>query len=263
MNGLSLHYYTVPTGDWGRKGSATDFDEAMWHATMRRTLVMDELIAKHSAIMDRHDPRHRVGLIVDEWGTWHDVEPGTNPGFLYQQNTLRDALAAALNLHIFHRHAQRVVMANIAQTVNVLQAMVLTDREKMLLTPTYHVFEMFKVHQGETLLPAEVESPDYVHQGERILAVSASATRRPSGPLHLSLVNVHPHQAVPVMCRLSGGPFSQAAGRILTAAEMNTHNTFQQPDAVRPKDFSETQLANDTLQLTLPPKSVVVLELRP
>ena len=161
MDGLSLHYYTVATGDWRRKGSSTQFDESQWHSTLRRTLTMDELITKHSEIMDRHDPEKRIGLIVDEWGTWYDVEPGTNPGFLYQQNTLRDALAAALNFHIFHRHADRVMMANIAQTVNVLQAMILTDGEKILRTPTYHVFEMFKVHQGGASLPVELQTPEY------------------------------------------------------------------------------------------------------
>ena len=145
MNGLSLHYYTLPTGNWQDKGSATEFDEARWHATLRRTLEMDNLIAKHSEIMDKYDPQKRVGLVVDEWGTWYDVEPGENPGFLYQQNTLRDAIVAAFNFHIFQRHADRVAMANIAQMINVLQAVILTDKEKMLLTPTYYVFEMFKV----------------------------------------------------------------------------------------------------------------------
>ncbi|HYD83722.1 MAG TPA: alpha-L-arabinofuranosidase C-terminal domain-containing protein, partial [Opitutus sp.] len=173
MNGLSLHYYTLPTGSWrGSKGSATDFAEDMYFATLRRTLRMDELVQKHGAIMDKYDPEKKVGMIIDEWGTWYDVEPGTNPGFLYQQNTLRDALVAALNFHIFHKHADRVAMTNIAQTINVLQAVILTDKEKMILTPTYHVFEMFKVHQGATVVPLELATPDYVHGDEKIPAVS-------------------------------------------------------------------------------------------
>jgi alpha-N-arabinofuranosidase len=259
MDGLSLHYYTIATGNWKQKGSATKFDEAEWHATLRRTLTMDELITKHSEIMDRRDAEKRVGLIVDEWGTWYDVEPGTNPGFLYQQNTLRDALVAAMNFHIFHRHADRVVMANIAQTINVLQAMILTDKEKMLRTPTYHVFEMFKVHQGATFLPVELTTPVYALGDEKIPAASASATRDQSGVVHISLVNTHPHEALPVACRLEGISAGSVAGRILTAPEMNAHNTFHQPDAVRPAPFQDIKLAGGVLELTLPPKSVVVL----
>ena len=261
MNGLSLHYYTIATGDWGRKGSATEFDESLWHDTLRRTLTMDELITKHSAIMDRHDPRKRVGLIVDEWGTWYDVEPGTNPGFLYQQNSLRDALVAALNFHIFHRHADRVAMANIAQTINVLQAMMLTDKEKMLRTPTYHVFEMFKVHQGATYVPVEVKTGDYVLGGETLPRVSVSATRNQEGVMHVSLVNTHPSEAVPVTCRIEGASPDTVRGRILTAPDMNSHNTFDQPQAVQPVPYQDAKLVGGTLGMTLPPKSVVVLEL--
>jgi len=170
MNGLSMHYYTLPTGNWKDKGSATQFDEAEWFATLRRTLRMDELITKHSAIMDKYDPQKKVGLIVDEWGTWYNVEPGTNPGFLFQQNTLRDAIVAGLNFHIFQRHADRVVMANIAQLVNVLQSLILTDGPKMTVTPTYHVFEMFKVHQDATALPVDVQTPPYAFGGPPFLS---------------------------------------------------------------------------------------------
>ena len=262
MNGLSLHYYTIATGNWGRKGSATQFDESAWHATLRRTLTMDELITKHSEIMDRHDPKKRVGLIVDEWGTWYDVEPGTNPGFLYQQNTLRDALVAGLNFHIFHRHADRVVMANIAQTVNVLQAMILTNKAKMLRTPTYHVFEMFKVHQGGVSLPVDLQSPDYVLEGERMPTVSASATRDASGVIHLSLINTHPGDSMPVKCQLTVTSAESVTGRVLTANQLNAHNTFDTPDAVRPTRFDEVRLSGGSLEFVLPSKSIVVLRIQ-
>jgi len=260
MNGLSLHYYTVPSGNWKSKGSATGFAEDEWHATLRRTLRMDEIIAKHEAIMDKADPEKRVGMVIDEWGIWHDVEPGTNPGFLYQQNTLRDAVAAALNFHIFHRHAGRVVMANIAQTVNVLQAMVLTDKEKMLLTPTYHVFEMYKVHQGATSLAVEVASPDYARGDQRIPAVGATASRDAAGKAHLSLVNADPNRAAAVDCELRGFAPGRVTGRILTAREMNAHNTFAAPTAVQPAPYSGASLQAGRLKAALPPKSVVVLE---
>jgi alpha-N-arabinofuranosidase len=261
MDGLSLHYYTVPTGDWKKKGSATEFDEAAWFATLRGTLHMEELVTKHSAIMDKYDPQKRVGLVVDEWGTWYDVEPGANPGFLFQQNTLRDAIVAGLNLNIFHQHADRVFGTNIAQMVNVLQAMVLTDGPKMTVTPTYWVFEMFKVHQGATSLPVELTTPDYVFGENRIPEVSASASRDPSGKIHLSLVNTNPHQTCTVSCRLVGVMAKSVTGRILTAAEMNAHNTFDAPDAVHPVAFTGSTLDGATLMVALPAKSVVVLEL--
>jgi alpha-N-arabinofuranosidase len=259
MNGLSLHYYTLTTGDWNRKGSATDFTEADWHAALRQALVMDELITRHAQIMDRYDPDKRVGLIVDEWGTWHDVEPGTNPGFLYQQNTLRDALVAALHFHIFHAHCDRVRMANIAQTVNVLQAMVLTDREKMLVTPTYHVFEMYQVHQDATHLPTSVACGQYVAGGRAIPQLSASASRAKGGPVHLSLANLDPRRAAPVVCQFEGFQPRQAGGRVLTADRMNAHNTFDHPRAVEPKPLTDVTVNAGQVEVTLPPMSVAVL----
>ena len=213
--------------------------------------------------MDKYDPKKLVGLVVDEWGTWYDAEPGANPGFLYQQNTLRDAIVAALNLHIFQRHADRVAMANIAQMINVLQAMILTDKEKMLLTPTYHVFEMFKAHQGGTLLPVELKTPDYTSGSNTIPAVSASATRdAKSAAVHLSLVNANPRESVAIACKLAEFAPKAVAGRVLTAAEMNAHNTFPAPNTVHPEAFTGAQIEGDSLRLTLPPKSVVILDLQ-
>ncbi len=263
MNGLSLHHYSLPTGNWNKKGSATQFGEDQWFSTLRQTLRMDDLITRHAAVMDKTDPQKRVGLVVDEWGTWYDPEPGTPPGFLYQQNTMRDAVAAALNFHIFHRHADRVVMANIAQTINVLQAMILTDKEKMLRTPTYWVFEMFKVHQGGTFLPIDLQSPDYAFGQEKIPMVSASATRAADkSAVHLSLANTSPAQATTVTVRLAGIAPKSVSGRILTATAMNARNTFEAPDAVRPAAFDGASIKGDTLEIRLPAKSVVVLTLK-
>src|ERR1017187_2268931 len=222
MDGISVHNYTLPSGSWnGRKGSATEFSEEAWITQLWRTLGMDGILTRHSAIMDRTDPRKRVGLIVDEWGSWYDVEPGTNPGFLYQQNTLRDALLAALNFNIFHKHADRVAMANIAQMVNVLQSMVLTDGRKMTVTPTYWVFEMYKVHQDATYLPVALLTPDYKLGSRTIPMVDATASRDAAGKTHLSLVNVDPHAAVMVSCELRGVAAKSVSGRILTAPEIN------------------------------------------
>ena len=261
MHGLSLHYYTLPNDSWQNKGSATEFGEDLWITTLRKTLFMEELITKHGAIMDQHDPAKRVGMIIDEWGTWYNVEPGTNPGFLYQQSTLRDAIVAGLNFHIFHAHADRVTMTNIAQTINVLQAMVLTDGPRMLLTPTYHVFEMFKVHQGATVIPVTLTTPDYAFGQEKIPAVSASASRNAAGRVHLSLVNTNPHHAITVQCALTGISADKVSGRVLTAPAMNTHNTFDHPEAIKPADFTGAKLDGGQLTVELPAKSVVILKL--
>jgi alpha-N-arabinofuranosidase len=270
MEGLSLHYYTLPTGDWNKKGSATQFGEDEWHATLLRTLRMDEFIQKHSAIMDKHDPQKKVGLMVDEWGTWYDGEPGTNPGILYQQNGIRDALVAGINLNIFNQHSDRVQMANIAQMVNVLQSMILTNKEKMIVTPTYHVFEMYKVHQGATLIPVEITAPDYTFSGkssgtssgQSVPSLHASASRDQTGKLHVSIVNLDPSRSARVSMRIAGAAPANITGRVLTAPAMNTVNTFDNPDAVSPAPFQGVKVQGNQVTLTLPSKSVVVLELR-
>ncbi len=261
MDGLSLHHYTLPTGNWSAKGSSTDFGEAEWFATLKGTLHMDTLIQQHSAIMDRYDPERRVALVVDEWGTWYDALPGTEPGFLRQQNSLRDALAAALNLHIFQAHAERVRMTNIAQMVNVLQALVLTDGARMLLTPTYHVFQMLEVHQGAARLAAELETPAYAHEGESMPMLSASASRDAEGHIHLSLTNSDPHRAAKLKCRLSGPLASSVTGRVLTADAVNAINTFDAPDTVAPRPLEDARVSDDGLEVPLPSKSVSVLNI--
>jgi alpha-N-arabinofuranosidase len=260
MNGLSLHYYTLPTGNWSRKGSALEFDEAAWFATLRGALRMDELISRHAAIMDKYDTRKQVGLIVDEWGTWYDVEPGANPGFLYQQNTLRDALVAGVTLNIFNQHCDRVKMANIAQLINVLQAMILTDKEKMIVTPSYHAFEMFAVHQDATLLPGELQSTDYQSGTQKIPTLSYSASRDTSGRIHISFCNLDPNQPAEVACELQGAKAQKLSGRVLTAPAMNAHNSFDQPNAVRPSEFKAFKTTANGFVASLPAKSVVVVE---
>jgi alpha-L-arabinofuranosidase len=263
MNGLSLHWYSIPTGKWDRKGSATDFGRDQWFSTLDQTLRMEELIEKHSAIMDKDDPEKHIGLVVDEWGTWYDPQPGENPGFLRQQNTLRDAVAAAINLNIFNRHCDRVVMANIAQMVNVLQAMILTDGGKMILTPTYHVFEMYKVHQDAALIPTEVSAPPYTLDGKSIPSLSVSASRDSAGRIHISIVNLDPDHPADVSTTLKGLAARKVTGRILTADAIDAHNTFDHPSAVQPADFSGFDLEPAGLLLHLPAKSVVVLEISP
>jgi alpha-L-arabinofuranosidase len=262
IDGIDLHHYTL-AGSWARKGSATQFSEAEWFRSMRNVVVLDEMIRRHAAIMDKYDARKRVALIVGEWGTWHDPEPGSNPGFLVQQNTIRDAVVAATALNIFNSHADRVRGANIAQIVNVLQAMILTQGSKMLLTPTYHVFEMYTVHHDALLLPIRVSGAEWYRQGsDSVPAVSASASRDRSGVVHVTLANLDPVRAHDVAIELSGTNTSRATGRILTAPAMNSHNTFEQPEAVKPAPFTGARVAGNQLSLALPAHSVVVVELR-
>ena len=259
LSGYSLHFYAVP--DWSKKGSATEFTETDWFALLSKNLEMEELVRKHSAIMDKYDPHKRIGLIVDEWGNWFDVEPGTNPAFLYQQNTMRDAITAAINLNIFNNHADRVRMANIAQLVNVLQALILTDGPKMLLTPTYHVYDLFKVHQNARLLSTQLQSSPYTLGGKMIQAVNCSASMDDAGRIHISFVNTHPRESQTVSCSFDRFTPKQVSGRILVAAKVHDHNTFEQPNAVIPRDFPGARISGGAIHVTLPPASVVVLEL--
>ena len=257
MNGLALHYYC---GSGKKSNSATQFDEDDWFEQLKRAFHMEALVTKHSVIMDKYDPEKKVGLIIDEWGAWHGVEPGTNSRFLYQQNSLRDALVAGITLNIFNNHCDRVRMANIAQTVNVLQAMILTQGEKMILTPTYHVFEMYKVHQDATRLSVDFNCTNYQHGAEAIPAVSVSASRDSEGKVHVSLCNLHPEHETDVACELKGMETGSVRGRVLTAEHMTAHNTFDQAEVVKPATFTGARIEKERVFVQLPPKSVVVLE---
>ena len=259
LDGLSLHYYTVPGPSWTEKGSATSFTETEWITTLKKAMYMEELIVKHSAIMDRYDAEKRVGLIVDEWGTWYDVEPGTNPGFLYQQNTIRDALVAAMHLDTFNRHCDRVRMANLAQTVNVLQALILTERGKMIKTPTYHVFDLYQVHQNGRQVDVEFDDLRYTLGSTSVPQVSASASIDGSGRLNLTLSALNPHDAVDIELDLRGFSAKSVKGRIVTANEMSSRNTFEEPETVGVVPFNGASVKETSVRVTLPPMSVVAL----
>jgi len=259
--GISLHYYTLPTGDWSKKGSATNFTEQDYFNTVKSCLHMDELITKHSAIMDKYDPKKKVGLVVDEWGVWTDVEPGTNPGFLYQQNSLRDALVAATTLNIFNNHCDRVKMANLAQTINVLQALILTDKEKMMLTPTYHIFDMYQVHQDAKFLPVKLQSPDYSSGNDKIAAVNASASQDAAGKIHISLVNLDPNKTVTISVDLNNLQWKTITGQVLTSAKVTDINTFDQPNKLHLQPFTNAKKDGSKLVVNMPSKSAVMLEL--
>jgi len=263
MDGISHHYYTIPTGEWQEKGKSTGFPETEWISTLFNTMKIDEYLSLNEAVLEEFDPEGNVGLYLDEWGTWYDPEEGRNPGFLYQQNTLRDAVVAALNFNIFHRHAERLHMANIAQTVNVLQAVILTEQEKMVLTPTYHAFEMYKPFQDSTFIPVESGEMAAYNLGEfAVPIVSASAAKTGDGELVLALVNLDPDKPVRVTASLMGFTAASARGRTLTAAAMDALNSFENPNAVQPAEI-EVALDNQEAALELPAKSINVIVLTP
>jgi alpha-N-arabinofuranosidase len=258
LQAMSLHYYTFPMipgpGGTRVRASATGFDEEQWAMTLSLGMHMEELVTRTSEVMDQYDPDRKVILAVDEWGTWYAQEPGTHPGFLYQQNTLRDAEVAALTLNIFHRHTDRVKLANIAQMINVLQAMILTDGPKMLLTPTYHVFDLYVPFQGATPYPARVSGPDYRFKDYTLPSVDASAARGTDGKLWLALVNLNPNTAAHVTTNLDGS----AHGLILTGPAMDSHNTFAAPDAIHPVPFAGANQGGRVV-IELPARSVAVV----
>ena len=261
MDGLSLHYYVHP-GGWDKKGSATDFDEKTWYLTMEKALYIEELINMHSRIMDEFDPEKKIGLMVDEWGCWFDVEPGTNPGFLYQQSTMRDALVAAVSLNIFNRHCDRVKLACIAQMVNVLQSVVLTEGDKMILTPTYHVFHMYRHHQGAQLLDSELAGTETAGAGESsVPALQESVSMQEDGTVIVTIANMSVEKSYPVDLVFMEKKPESAEARILTN-EMHAKNTFEEPDVVKEEDFDGVTLTERGASFTIPACSVVSLRLR-
>lgn len=257
LDGVALHHYSVI--DWNNKGSATEFSEEQYFEIMDRALHMEELVERHTTIMDQYDPEKKIDLIVDEWGGWYNVEPGTNPGFLFQQNTMRDAMIAGTTLNIFNNHSDRVKMANLAQTINVLQAVILTDEEKMVVTPTYHVMKMYNVHHDALMLPLSVQSDRYVFQGQELTAISASASKNDAGVVHISLVNIDAHQSKTVEVDLRGTNYTSVEGQILSAGKLQDHNTFDHPDRIKPASFTGFQRMDNQIKVTMPPFSVVVL----
>jgi alpha-N-arabinofuranosidase len=262
MNAVSFHYYTLPRQNWQHKGAAVGFPEDEWISTVAHTLVMEDFISRNVAVLNLQDPGNKLSFAVDEWGTWYDTEPGRESGFLFQQNTLRDAVIAAVNLNIFHHHADRVRLANIAQMVNVLQAMILTDGPKMVLTPTYHVFSMFKPFQDATSLATEIQSPNYDLHAMSVPALSASAARSAGGAIVVALVNLDPHRTLKVNGELTGFAAHKVSGNILSATDMDARNSFEAPHTVEPKQFGDARLAGGRLTVSLPAKSVVVLNLQ-
>jgi alpha-N-arabinofuranosidase len=260
MQAFSLHFYTVYPS-WQDKTPATGFGEKQWFAMLHECLQMEQAIDQTEEIMDRIDPKKRIELFVDEWGSWYRTEPGHPEYGLYQQNSLRDALLAGLTFHIFHEHNDRVKMANIAQVVNVLQAMILTDRERMLLTPTYHAFEMYKVHHDATRLPVELTSPTYEFGGQSMPALSVSASRDKEGVVHVSIVNTDAHEAVKLTAELPGVDAASVSGRILTSDKLDAHNTFDDPERLQPVAFAGAAIEDGELVVDVPPRSVTVLRL--
>ena len=261
MDLLSLHYYVLPDG-WDNKLSATDFDEEVWYKTLSKALFMDELIRKHSEIMDKYDPEKKVGMSVDEWGNWFAVEPGTNPGFLYQQNTVRDALVAGITLDIFNKHSDRVKLACLAQMVNVLQSVILTEGEKMLRTPTYHVFHMYRHHQGAELLESRLSDVDEIAVGESKLPLIHESVSVKDGIITATINNLSCDKESVLDVNIAGADALEVIEARTVSDVMNAYNTFDEPDRVVEKEFTAYEKTADGLKLTLAPASVVELRIK-
>ena len=263
MDGLSLHYYTLPNNNWQHKGSATDFDEAEYYTTLHKTLFMEELIKKHGKIMSKYADEDKVSLIVDEWGCWYDVEPGTNPAFLYQQNTMRDAMVAAINFDIFNHECKIVRMANIAQIVNVLASVILTEGSDMILTPTYYAFHMYRHHQGADLLHTNLtqNSSVGIKEDEQVPKITQTASVSSDGTINLTITNVSSDQPENVIVSLAGiNNFKVTQARILTG-KMDEYNTFENHNLVSETDFKGHTVNDKELSIELPPCSIVLLRI--
>jgi alpha-L-arabinofuranosidase len=260
MDGVGFHHYSVL--DWGKKGPSTEFTEEQYFTTMKKAYDINDMVNQTRSLMDRYDPKKKLAMVIDEWGGWYEVEKGTNPGFLFQQSTMRDAMIAGMTLNIFNNNADRVRLANIAQTINVLQAVVLTEGAKMILTPTYHVYEMYNVHHDAVMLPLSISTQNYMVGNEKLPAVSASASRDKQGAIHISVVNIDAKATQTVQIDMRGTKATAVTGRILTSAKVQDYNTFDNPNKIQPTTFNGAKLMNNMLTVAVPPFSVVVLEVK-
>lgn len=261
MDGLSLHLYTIPTGDWSDKGNATGFTKNEWYATLKKTLYMEELITKHEQIMNKYDPDKKVGLLVDEWGTWYNVEKGTNPGFLYQQNTIRDALVAGINLNIFNKHCDRVKMANIAQLVNVLQSLILTEGANMILTPTYYVFLLYQYHMEGTLLQSNIQTMEIGNEIDKVPNLHESASEDQEGNINITVNNLSVDESYEVEAEILERAITSVEAEILTG-KMDDHNTFEHPENVGIVKMENYRIEGGRIIFNIPPCSVIHMKVR-
>ena len=262
MDYLSLHYYVHPEG-WEIKGSATDFDEEVWYKTLNKALYMDTLIKRHATIMDKYDPDKKVGMCVDEWGSLYTCEPGTNPGFLYQQNTVRDALIAGITLNVFNKHSDRVKIAALAQMVNVLQAVLLTEGEKMIKTPTYHVMHMYRHHQGANLLESSLSGVDEIGVEEwKVPKVTESVSKDENGVITITMNNLSASDSEDVEINISNGGYKVVESRIVTSGDIHDYNTFDNSEVVIEKDFSDYEIKGDAIVVKMPANSVIEIRVQ-
>jgi alpha-L-arabinofuranosidase len=260
MQAFSVHYYTV-WPNWNNKGSSIDFNESSWYPILKNALKMEEIVTRQSTLLDKYNPEKSIGLFVDEWGTWYEVEPGTNPGFLYQQNSLRDAIVAASTLNIFNNHCERVKMANIAQTVNVLQAMVLTKGEQIVKTPTYYVFKMFAIHQDAIMVPISLESSRSSSSESDLQLINASVSLGKDGELNITTCNLDAKKEQNLTIEIKGDNYTKILAEIITGSKINSYNDFGKPEEVQINSFDGVKLRNSSIELTLPAHSVVLIKL--
>ncbi|MCI9079349.1 MAG: alpha-N-arabinofuranosidase [Lachnospiraceae bacterium] len=262
MDYLSLHYYVHPEG-WKRKGSATVFSDKVWYKTLYKALYMDKLVTRHGAIMDKYDPGKKIGMCVDEWGAWYTNEPGTNPGFLYQQNTVRDALIAGITLNIFNKHCDRVKIAALAQMVNVLQAVLLTEGADMVKTPTYHVMHMYRYHQGAKLLESAVTGAGETGTKKwNVPKITESVSKDADGVITITLNNLSIEAPEDINIRLAGTGYKVTEAKVVTNPDIRAYNTFEVPEEVTERDFKDYTESEGSIAVKLPSNSVTMLRIK-
>lgn len=258
IHGLSLHNYT--RGGWPPVIKATGFDELQYASVLEETLRMDKFVTENRALMDKYDPESKVSILVDEWGTWYAPSEGTNPNFLQQQNSQRDAIVAALNFNIFARHAERVHGANIAQMINVLQAMIFTDGNKMVLTPTYHAFRMYVPFQDAVRLPISFNAGTYLVKEINLPRLDAIAAKGKDGNIYVAITNIDPNNPASIELPLDGYSIVSVKGETLYTSSIDAVNTFESPENVSPKEI-DADVTGSKVSVTVHPQSLTVLSI--
>jgi alpha-N-arabinofuranosidase len=260
MEGLAFHHYTL-AGPWADKGPALGFTEQHWALSMQNSFGIETMVYKHSEIMDRYDPGKKVALVMDEWGVWHSGASHMPEDCPHSPGTIRDAIVAAMMLNMFNNHCERLRVANIAMLVNALHPLYITHEDRLLRTPTSHVYEMFTVHHEATMLPLITTADRGLPYDYTMPGFNASASRDDAGRIHLTLCNVTVDSDREISCRLASGNINSARGRILTSDAIDGHNTFREPDRVAPAPFEGASIDNGIVKIALPARSVVLLEL--
>ncbi len=282
--GLSVHYYTSGSPTKFAAGDALKFNGDDHYDLLTRASIMEKVVTDHWKAIGNQPGRPQVKLVVDEWGAWYGKGTELAPEYhLSQQSTMRDALLTGITLDIFQRHADKVAIANVAQSINCIHSLMLAQGDKFTLTPTFHVFQMYLPHRGAQAIRANFTAPtianplanaptpaggnSYIGSLEAVktlagLSGSASIATTGNGKL-LTLTVVNPHLDRPITTEitLGGASIAFATGTVLAEPDVHAHNDFANPNAVQPRTARVAAPAAGRLTHTFPPASVTTLQL--